>query len=372
MPQPILREARFDDCDAVIALSHRNGQLIPSSAGGWQWLWQENPATAHCRGWPIGWVLAHGNSIVGYLGNVFSTYSFNGRMLRAASARNFVVDRDFRRDSLRLAAAFFSQAGPDLLLNTSANNAAGSVFALCKARRIPQPDYDKVLVWILHGRAVMEAYLRKRGHHAFAAKIGGAMLAPAIAADGLLRKRHRPRRDRNSDVRLLDPEKIGPEFDLLWEYVIKMQPDRLLSDRGAATLRWHFDRNAAAERRAKVLTVWQDETLLGYAIVTREGSEQLGLKRSRISDLLVKDDDTATIDQLLAAANEYAIASDTDTLELMGFPQCIRERFLVGKPQAYQLPYWPYWQKAPAPDLSAALVQEQVWYGSPYDGDATL
>ena len=372
MPEPKLREARFDDCAAVIALSRRNGHLVPSSASHWQWLWQDNPAVAHCQDWPIGWVLEDGNGIVGYLGNVFSTCYLNGRRLRIAAARNFVVDSAFRGHSLRLAASFFSQKNADLLLNTSANEAAGSVFRLCKAQRIPQPGYDKILFWIVHERAVIQAYLRKRGHPAWQARLGGAILAPAVAAEGIFRKRHRPRPLPGSEIKLLDPEQIGPEFDALWKYVLETRSDRLLSDRSAATLRWHFNRNAAVERRAKVLTVWAGGTLLAYAVVTREDSGPLDLKRCRISDLLAKDDDPAAIDQLLAAANEYAKANDSDTLELMGFPQHIRERFLIGRPQVYQLPYWPYWYKAPDPDLAAALMQERVWYGSPYDGDATL
>jgi len=371
--KPGLREARFEDCEGVLALMRRNGLPVESTTGRWRWLWQENPAAESVQAqWPMGWVLEGENEIVGYLGNVPLLYHFNGGLLRAAAARGFAVDTSARSHSLRLVAAHFSQTGADLFLNTSANAAAASVWGLCKAHTIPQSQYDKVLVWVLNERAFVESYLRKIGKAPWLASLGGYFLAPLAAAEGLVRRRAPKSRSQGSTVSSLNPERINDEFDALWASVLRAHPDRLLADRSAAALRWHFSRSSAVERRAKVLTVNRNGVLAGYAVVTREDSERLGLKRLRVSDLLAKDDEPSVIDDLLVAAHESAASDGCHVLEMVGFPAPIRERAIAGNPLAYTLPAPPYWYKARDASVAAALTREPRWYGSPYDGDSTL
>ena len=372
-PPPSLREARMGDCAAVVALMQRNGLVVNSTTRRWAWLWHDNPAVAGMReSMPIGWVLENGNGIVGYLGNLPLAGRFNGKMLRIAAARGFAVDPGTRGNSLRLAAAFFSQKGADLLLNTSANAAAASVFGLCKAGVLPQADYNNVLLWVLKSRPFAESYLRKFGKAPWLAKLAAPALAVPIAAEGMVRRRALRSDSSGHIVDVLEPGKVGEEFDVLWAAIVQTRPNRLLADRSAATLRWHFNRDHAPERHASLLALRVGGTLAGYAAITRENSEQLGLKRSRISDLVAKDDDVGVIDALLAASYEYASAEGSHALELVGFPRVVRERALRGNPHSYRLPSQPYWYKALDPTLASDLEQERAWYGSPYDGDVTL
>ena len=86
---PVLREARAVDFDAIAAVKRRNGM----PAEPWAWLWQENPArAAFPADFPLGWVLDCEGLVVGYLGNVPLQYYRGGNKLRAAVARGFVVD----------------------------------------------------------------------------------------------------------------------------------------------------------------------------------------------------------------------------------------------------------------------------------------
>jgi len=372
MPKPVLREVLPVDYDRVVELAERNGLGAEGSKSRWDWLWKKNPATIHLPNAPAGWVLDHGGLVCGYLGNICGIGWLNSQMIRVAAAHKFVVDPSYRGHSLRLAAAFFSQPDADLLLNTSANAAAGAAFGLCKAKHIPQPDYGNVLFWVIRPRAVLQAYLRKRGHNPWLAAVGGAILAPLAATDNLIREIYRPQLLANIDIKLLNPEQIGPEFDNLWHATVKRYPERLLLERSAETLRWHFRSGSNIKRRVYIVTAWQKKLLLGYAVVTREDSTWLELNRSRISDLQVIDGNPFVIDQLLAAAHENASKTGSDTLEMIGFPQSVRQRFLAGKPHIYRLPHWPYWYKARDTKLAAAIALEGSWYGSPYDGDATL
>ena len=369
---PILREAHYSDCEAVGALKRRNGLLVKWSQDRWVGLWQENPAVQQNQAMPIGWVLEHRGDIVGYLGNIPMYYQFQGARLLAAAARGFAVDAEHRGHSLQLTAAFFSQGNVDLLLNTSANVAAGTVFRLGKAEKIPQSNYDKALFWVINERGFSRSILRKRGHSTMLSTACSTMLAPAIRLEGLFRKRGPPNCVATYETTVVEPHSIGAEFDEFWLRTVEERPQHLLAERSACVLRWHFGHRAAVARRAKVVCAWCAGKLVGYAVLTREDSERTGLMRSRIVDLVAEKDAPDLIDALLNEAFRQAHADGSHILELIGFPERIRARFVEGRAYERQLPSWQFWYKAIAPDLFESLKCEDAWYGSSYDGDASL
>src|SRR4051812_13822250 len=60
-----IREASFDDYQAITALQERNG-LATRSREQWQSLWMGNPVYERMHGnWPIGWVLQADEGVVG-------------------------------------------------------------------------------------------------------------------------------------------------------------------------------------------------------------------------------------------------------------------------------------------------------------------
>ena len=67
-----------------------------------------------------------------------------------------------------------------------------------------------------------------------------------------------------------------------------------------------------------------------------------------------------------------ARADGSHILELVGFPARIRARFAAGQAYMRPLPVWQFWYKAVSKKLHERLQDEDVWYGSSYDGDASL
>lgn len=321
---------------------------------------------------PIGWVLEQDGRVVGYLGNVPIYYQYRGKRLLAVAARGYVVDAGCRKHSLKLAAAFFAQKNVDLLLNTSANESAGSVFQLCKAEKIPYPNYDKALFWIVNARDFAIAALRMRGYGGALAVIGGTVLTPLIRIEGLLRKRGPLARAAEFEISILEPHVVGAEFDEFWRRTLVERSQCLLAERSAEALRWHFGHRAAFARQAKFICAWRAGRLAGYAVLAREDSERTGLKRSRVVDLMAENDDPVLIDALLHAGFLQARRDGSHMLELIGFPEKIRARLMAGRAYVRQLPSWLFWYKAVAADLCDSLKCEDAWYGSPYDGDASL
>lgn len=369
----VMREARYSDSKLIGDLMCRNGLLNNKvSTDHWAGLWQTNPALLRDQSIPIGWVLEKEGNIVGYLGNIPLHYHYQDKRLLATAARGFAVDVEYRSQSFRLVAAFFSQKNVDIFLNTTANASAGSVFHLCKAEKIPQPGYDKALFWIVSAQGLVGSVLRKRGYGSVLASVGGAVLAPALQIEGLLRQRGPLVGAAAFEVNVLEPQGIDEKFDDFWQRTLAERPQCLLADRSLRALRWHFGHRGAGARQAKFVCARRSGKLMGYAVLTREDSADIGLRRSRITDLIAENDDPGLIDALLHAAFGQARVDGSHILELIGFPARIRGRFAAGQAYVRQLPSWPFWYKAVSPSLHQSLRHENVWYGSSYDGDASL
>lgn len=338
----------------------------------WMSLWRDNPAAANHSSLAIGWVLEASSGIVGYLGNVPQRYFLSERPLLAAAARGFAVDEGYRSHSLRLAAAFFSQGSVDLLLNTTANQPTASVFQLCKAERVPQADCDLAMFWITDAAGVAEAFLKQRQSTSTWSSVGAVVLGPLLNAEGAFRGRTPKPPTNRLATDIVTPRELNGEFEDLWRRTLKTRVGVLLADRSLETLTWHFGARNTDRRRPQFIRVRHSGRLAGYLTLTTEDSDEIGLKRCRVADLIVDNDDPEFVDALLSAAFDAARERGAYVLEVVGYPADLRSRFRQSHPHTRQLPSWPYWYKAIDRDLSRRLCAAAPWYVTPYDGDASL
>lgn len=368
-----IREARYSDSESIHRLLRRHALVSAERpTDSWAALWRENPASQDAPVIPIGWVLEEAGAIVGYLGNISSRYYYRGERLLATATRAFAVDTAYRSQSVKLLAAFCSQTNVDLLLNTSANKASGTMFQLCKARKIPQPGYDTALFWVIEAWGFGVSVLRKRGHGRATSAIGGAVVGTGVWLDAILRGRRTVGRTAALDIDVVDPASVDDEFDAFWRHTLAERPETLLADRSAHALRWHFGYPGAGVRRAKLIRIRRSGRLVGYTALTIEDADDIGLRRTRIADLIAEHDDPDLIDALLGEALRQAKTNGSHILELVGFPARIRARMTAGRAFARQLPAWQFWYKATRTILAERLQHEDAWYGSPYDGDTSL
>jgi len=112
--------------------------------------------------------------------------------------------------------------------------------------------------------------------------------------------------------------------------------------------------------------------LEGYLILSREDEPGIGLKRSRIIDLFVANDDAETIDALLDAAYESSREQGCHVLESAGLPPDIGNLLFRRRPFTRTFPNYPYFHKPLAPELERRLAPEAAWYLTMYDGDSSL
>jgi hypothetical protein len=368
--EPVLREVAFEDFRGVEALAAQIG-LGSALPERWRRMWRDNPALqAGGAELPMGWVLEVGKTIVGYLGCIPLLYDYDGRTLLAVAASAFGVLPPYRGYSLKLAAAFYRLGAPDLFLNTTANEAAGKVSRLFGASPIPQRDYDRVLFWVLQAPAFLGAYLRKLKYGSLTASMAGHLLSGLLRCEMKLRERGPHRTTNAADLDLLEPHRIGSEFDDLWHRKTH-ERKRLLGYRTAQVLRWHFGWLPHFQR-GTIIAARRAGKLAGYAAIIREQVAEVGLIRSRVVDIIVERDDQQVLDQLLERAYQLAESDGSHVLELWGFPKNVRERFLAWNPYSRPVPAWPFFYKVRNSQLRSELQAEDIWYASLYDGDGSL
>lgn len=366
-----LREAFFSDFRGVAELKRRWG-LFEDSIETWEHLWKQNPALAHMRSEPpIGWVLEAEGKIVGYLGNIALLCRYGDRVLTAVAGHGLAVDPPYRMLSLTLVAAFFRQKAVDLYLSTTAIEAVGRMARAFKCNPLPHVDYQTVLFWVLRPYPFAKSIMKMLGTNPRLARLGGVLAFLAISTDKLVRRRWPRKSSVDLAVTDISVREIGDSFQDLWQRKVN-EEHRLLADRSAATLRWHFE--IPGDRGAtRVLCCSQNGELLGYAVIRDEApDERTGLRISSIADMLVKKDEAAVIKALLVAAYGHAKSAGSHVLEVLGFPNSIRDICNQWHPYARTLRECRYHYKAADPTLHKTLSNAAAWYASPFDGDTTL
>ena len=363
------REVRFSDFESVARLKERGG-LAKDSQENWCRLWQQNPALAVAKSQlSMGWVLETAQGIVGYQGNVPLLYQFGGRTLVAATAAGLVVEPAYRARCIVLLASFYRQRDVDLFVTTHTTASAASQLKALRAKALAQHDYDKVLFWVLDAHQFSKALAAKFGLGSGLAAVGTFLGSSVLRAD-TLRRGPRGRRTNRFGVREIEVKDIGDEFEALWQRKLTETP-RLFADRSPASLRWHFTLPGSSSTVA-VLCCHRFERLVGYAIVLHTIDRETGMRRSMLADILVEQDDPSVTETLLEAAYSNAVASGGHLFEVIGLPRHIRQILMRWNPYVRKYPTDPLIYKTADEALARILADENAWYASPFDGDATL
>ncbi|MFI5178553.1 MAG: hypothetical protein ACHQO8_08320 [Vicinamibacterales bacterium] len=354
-----LRELRFEDYEASRSVLARNGLRAPTREQ-WAHLCGDAPQRAQLSGIPLGWLLERdGDGVVGTLRNIPFLYEWNTRPVRVAVASGWAVDPACRHQSLALAAAYFRQAGVDVLLNTTAaEDTAAKAFAALGAERVPQPGYTTRLLWITGYLAFADHVLRERG-------IPGARILRYPAALGArVADTRRRRAERGEGERVSVIDRFDARFDRFWS-VQRLQADRLQAVRDSAALQWRF----ALERQPMAIVVLErGSDLAGYAVLVRR--DQGALRRFEVADLQALEDAPARVRRVMDGALRMAAANGVQVVALSGFNEAKRRALTPLAPYMKTSAGWPLFYKAVDAGLREPLRAPPAWDLSAYDGDA--
>ena len=276
------REAQFSDFEAVAELKERGG-LRKDFLENWYRLWRDNPAIAKAKSpLSMGHVLEAKGRIVGYNGSVPLLYHHGDRTLVAATSTGLVVEPPFRIHSMDLVGAFWRQKNFDLLMDSTAIESVGKMSRLFRAEALPQCDYDTVLFFVLHSRHFARAVVKKLGVREGMSRLATWFGSLSLRMESTIQGRGPGSLPRKLHVTKIRVHQIGDEFEDLWRRKLTEKP-RLLADRSAALLRWHFTHPGNDEKKT-VLRCHLHGYLAGYAIVQYTMDRHTGLHRGRLVD----------------------------------------------------------------------------------------
>jgi len=152
-----LRPASIDDAQAITAFLISLGLVMPAGEEAtrrhWQGLWVDNPALAHHKNPSLGSVLEDDGEIKGFFGNIPQVSWLGDKPVTISSARAWAVNPEYRSETPRLCSAFFDQSDVDLVLISSANPPAGKRCLAFGGAKMPQPEYDNILYWVVNAQA---------------------------------------------------------------------------------------------------------------------------------------------------------------------------------------------------------------------------
>jgi len=347
------------DAEAIGQLHKRNG-MGDLDTVAWRNQWDAYPCAAEFRDVAIGWILeTEAGRVVGYLGNAHMLYDLGGRSVKGVIAAAWAVDAGHRNKSLQLNTAFYRQKGVDLFLNVSANATTVRLLTAMRIPRIPIPGYDVPCFWAARPEGFAKAVLVKRS-------IAGASVL-AWPAGMLLRARDiilRSGRGRTSSP----VHRIGEfddRFESFWQS-LRAGPPRLRAVRTRAVLEWKFGAQLRSGRAA-IVAAGRDGALLGYAVLLRRQSPELGMDLYDVADLQVIQDAPATIRDLLLGAIGIAREEGVDAVKFMTGTPAKRAPADRLRPYTYVLPHWQLYYRVESPELKAALSTADAWDFSLFD-----
>ena len=261
---------------------------------------------------------------------------------------------------------FWTQPNIDLLLNTTANLRAGSVYAMKGALKAPTGYYDRSAFWIIDHQKFAFSLLIKKNlplPQVLARPIGAV-----LSAVSWVRNIGRCHPRQHTYIREVNT--IDERFDRFWEK-LRSQPNRLLCVRDRAVVAWRFERPLRAGNAWIFSYENGPQGFAGYAVFLRQDSPEIGLRRVRLVDFQSEGDGAKFLHDVIEVALSRCRAERIHLLESIGFGNVRRKQIDALAPYQRQLPSWMFWYKVSEqnPELEKALLNPDVWDPCTYDGD---
>jgi hypothetical protein len=342
-----LRPMRLDDYERIRQLGLSFSLDLPAQED-WRRLWLDNPLRERFGdALPLGWVLETiEGEMVGTMGTVLVPYSFQGNDLTSAVSRAWFVKTEYRALGLQLIDEYLHQPDVDLYINTAVSVPAHDSFRqFC--RPVPLGQWDCASYWSDRDLETGE---------------GALSHAPAgISVDSV--------------------DRFDARFDDFWREMKRLNPGKLLADRSARTLAWHFG-SPLRKDRLWILTASRRGSLLAYCTLTRqddafqlpalEHRETLGTTSMRLVDYQSLEPEIDLLPALLRVALDRCQKDGIGLLENLG--RGVPKMLAVDgtAPHLQALSNWKFYYSAADPRLEEQLHVAEVWDPSAYDGDASF
>lgn len=336
----------------------------------WAGRGQHNPALKiHDADVPRGWVLEDDGKMVGFFGNLPLAGTYKGRPVRIACASAWGIHPDYRDHTEDMCRAYFEQPNVDLLTVTSAIKPTARRFEQFGGAPVPQPGLADIPYWIVDASGFLRAAFRKKGRGKNMAFIMGVFAS--IPLDFTMRMKGRRPYGSLNHITPVGLDGIDAAFDDLWARKQSELKDSIVAVRDAAALKWCFGLGST-HADTRLIRYDKDGSLRGYVAIVQETVPDIGLKRLKIADVLIENDDPGVAKALFAAAYEYGIAMRCHVVETIGLPPSLRALVEKHKPFSRPMATQPFYCKAVNPSLEGPAADPDGWYITAFDGDTVI
>ena len=361
-----IREVIKDDYDQIREL-HKKFNLKILNESDWIKFWYQNPHLLESKTYtPVGWVIEDNNNIVGYLGNLVKEYNYKDEKIIIAFLHGWVVDKKYRLEAVLLFRKFFNQENIQIFMNTTANEATANIWSKNTAKKIPLKNFQNILFIILDLEKFIDSFFeyKKIKMNKFIKKI----ILQSFKIFFSNKISYWKKLDANLRTNLNNV--IDKKFDQFWNsYKIDCENYLLLS-RSTNWIKWHFQKKID-DNDAWIISLNDNNKLLGYAICSDTSNNKINLKRISIVDLVSLGDNEKVYLSLIKKCILEAKKRNYHTVEFIGYKKLKREIFSKFKPFKRKLAF-PFFYKSKNQTYENFLKKDEIWDPSLIDGDAFL
>lgn len=362
-----IREIQTEDYPQIREL-HIKYNLKILDKVEWLNFWAKNPCLQDSNNsFPLGWVLEENERIVGYLGNIPKKYYYQDKKFTVACSHAWVAENKYRLQAFSLLETFFSQKNIDIFIVTTANNISAKILARYNAKKIPLENFQNPMFVILNLEKLISSYLeyKKIKLRKFIAK-----LLYYLSYIFYYKKLNFWKKTIQFKKVILN-EIIDSKFDDFWKSYQLCFQNKLLQNRNSTWLNWHI-REKIKNGKAWIMSVIENNKILGYAICLERNNEKIKLKRIEIIDLVALDDNKEVYCSLIKSCILETKKRGYHIFEMIGFKHLKREIFSEFKIIKRELPTFPFYYKTSKVSNENFLENSEMWDPSLIDGDAFL
>ena len=363
-----IREIQIEDYIQIKEL-HIKYNLKILNEEEWIKFWTENPCLLNANNsFPLGWVLEDNNKrIVGSLGNIPKEYYYKNKKFIIACSHAWIVEDKYRLEAFSLLKNFFSQKNIDIFMVTTANSASAKILSRYNAKKMPLQNFADIKFIVLDFEKIIYSFFKykKLPFGKFVGKLLFYLSFIALYKKlNFWKKVTQPKKTVLSEV-------IDNKFDEFWNTYKQDFQDKFLQSRSIHWLKWHIEKKIN-NNKAWIVSVIENNRLLGYAICLEKNNDKIGLKRITLVDLVSLKDNEEVYFSLIKNSINEAHKRGYHVFEVIGFNNLKRKIFSKFKTFSRKMPVFPFYYKTSSSINENFLEINNSWDPNLMDGDSFL
>jgi len=341
-------------------------EIIPFKR--WKNLWEKNPRLKNKKiKYTKGWVIKKNQRIVGHIGNFPMEYFFNKKSYYCSAIYGWVVDKQYRSQSITLLKKCFSQSNADFFLGAANNQKANKIMNMFNAKEVPSKSLNYSLIIALNLKNIINFFLKNKYFplkNQFLSFFSQILLF-------IFGKKIDYWKYKFSDKNIVQCNEINNTFNILWPKIKNSQKNVFLFRRDKKWLKWHLD-HLIKNKKAWIYFNIKNKKINGYSICVEKKNSKTGIRSALLIDLMTFNQPNKTSKDLIGSNIAEAKRRNCDIFEFRGFCNTKIAYMNFFKPFKKNLLNNPFCYKSNISKINIMLSKSKNWCLSYLDGDAII